>query len=224
MAGGGAAAGGFGGAGSGGGDQRRNYGGQSHSVRGGGRPPRPYGRGRGRDQQGGRDRDQGGRGDRHMGRGHRGGNAGGAHGSGTGGSHGGADKGLADEYNIGKEKDLVKSELPWAIPIKLDLVVREHGNNTYIVPFPCQVELQKMISMKCLRTDNNEGVMLFEEWNNEIKLKQVAEDDAHIVVDDCLYEIFFKVDQVVLDNTGGQDEFDEDNDFDPDNHNVTPRI
>ncbi|OEL14773.1 hypothetical protein BAE44_0024208, partial [Dichanthelium oligosanthes] len=43
-------------------------------------------------------------------------------------------------------------------------------------------------------------------------------DDADIVMDDCLYEIFFKVDQVVLDNSGESDEIDEDNDLDPDNH------
>lgn len=68
--------------------------------------------------------------------------------------------------------DLVKTELARAIPVNWDWVVGEHGNNTYIVPFSCQVELQRMISMKRLRTDNNEGVMLFEEWNNEIKPKQ----------------------------------------------------
>ncbi|OEL34808.1 hypothetical protein BAE44_0004172, partial [Dichanthelium oligosanthes] len=39
---------------------------------------------------------------------------------------------------------LVKSELARAIPIKWDRVVREHGKNTYIVPF-FQVELQRML-------------------------------------------------------------------------------
>lgn len=41
-------------------------------------------------------------------------------------------------------------------------------------------------------------------------------DDADTVVDDCLYEIFFKVDQVV--NEGGETEdIDVDNDLDPNN-------
>uniref|UniRef100_K3Y3C6 DUF4283 domain-containing protein n=1 Tax=Setaria italica TaxID=4555 RepID=K3Y3C6_SETIT len=68
--------------------------------------------------------------------------------------------------------DLVKSELARTILIKWDWVVQEHGKNTYIVPFLCQVELQRMISMRHLQTDINEGVMLFEKWNNEIKPKQ----------------------------------------------------
>jgi len=124
-------------------------------------------------------------------------------------------------------------------------------------------------------TDNNEGVMLFEEWNNEIKPKQKLQkvwvhvygvpyeirsflslwalgsilgatqrvdmrsmkktgvvrlmvavldancipNDVDIVVDDCLYEIFFRVDQMVSDNSGEPDEFDEDDDLDPENQN-----
>ncbi|KAJ1258874.1 hypothetical protein BS78_10G109100 [Paspalum vaginatum] len=169
--------------------------------------------------------------------------------------------------------DLVKKELARAIPVKWDWVVREHGTNSYIVPFPCQVELQRMISMKRLRTDNNEGVMLFEEWNNEIKPKQRLQkvwvnvygvpheirsflplwavgtilgatqrvdmrsmkktgvvrllvavldancipDDADIVVGNCLYEIFFKVEQVLTDNNDDNvhpDEFEDDDDLD----------
>jgi hypothetical protein len=37
--------------------------------------------------------------------------------------------------------DLVKKELTRFIPIKWDWVVHEHGPNTVIVSFPCQVEL-----------------------------------------------------------------------------------
>lgn len=44
-------------------------------------------------------------------------------------------------------------------------------------------------------------------------------DDADILVDDCLYEIFFNVDQVVSDNNEEPDEFDEDGDLDPENKN-----
>lgn len=67
--------------------------------------------------------------------------------------------------------DLVKKELAHLIPVKWDWVVQEHGTNTYIVPFPCQVELQRIVSIKRHRTDNNEGVMSFQEWNHEIKPK-----------------------------------------------------
>jgi hypothetical protein len=92
-----------------------------------------------------------------------------------------------------------------------------------------------MISLKRLRIDNNEAVIAFEEWNNEIKPKQRLQkvwvhvygvlyeirsflplwvvgsiigaipNDAKIVVDDCLYEIFLKVDKVVSYNNVDDD-------------------
>uniref|UniRef100_A0A0Q3QPG3 DUF4283 domain-containing protein n=1 Tax=Setaria italica TaxID=4555 RepID=A0A0Q3QPG3_SETIT len=154
--------------------------------------------------------------------------------------------------------ELVKSELARAVPIKWDWVVQEHGKNTFIVPYLCQVELQRMIK-----------------WNNEIKPKQKLQkvwvhvygipyeirsflplwavgsilgatqkvhmrsmkktgvirlmvavldancipDGADIVEDDCLYEIFFKVDHVVADNSGEPDEFNEDDDVERENQN-----
>ncbi|TVU49738.1 hypothetical protein EJB05_01070, partial [Eragrostis curvula] len=65
--------------------------------------------------------------------------------------------------------ELVKAELVRLIPVKWDWVVRPHGNGKYLVTFPCQVELQRMVAIKRIPTDNNEGVMAFEEWSQEIK-------------------------------------------------------
>lgn len=44
-------------------------------------------------------------------------------------------------------------------------------------------------------------------------------DDADIVVDDCLYEIYFKVDQLVNDNGEDPGYLDKDDDIDPENQN-----
>lgn len=44
--------------------------------------------------------------------------------------------------------DPIKSELARAIPVKWDWLVREHGHHTYLVPFPCQVELQNQAKTK----------------------------------------------------------------------------
>lgn len=65
--------------------------------------------------------------------------------------------------------DLVKAELTRLIPVKRDWVVRPHAKNSYLVTFPCQVELQRMVAIKIIPTDKNEGVMAFEEWSQEIK-------------------------------------------------------
>ncbi|TVU29361.1 hypothetical protein EJB05_20925, partial [Eragrostis curvula] len=130
--------------------------------------------------------------------------------------------------------DLVKAELVRLIPVKWDWVVRPHGNNKYLVTFPCQVELQRMVAIKRIPTDNNEGVMAFEEWSQEIKPAkklqkytrkagvvrlQVAvldvdhiPDSADIVVDDSLYEIFFNIDYAMP--TGEENNADDEDDLD----------
>lgn len=166
--------------------------------------------------------------------------------------------------------DLVKAELTRLIPVKWDWVVRPNGPKSYLVTFPCQVELQRMVAIKRIPTDKNEGIMAFEEWSQEIKparklhkvwvhvyrvpyeirsflplwavgtiigaptyvdMKytrktgvvrlQVAvleveniPDDADIVVDDCLYEIFFNIENVQRADDG--DEFDDADDLDDD--------
>ncbi|XP_062193555.1 uncharacterized protein LOC133896950 [Phragmites australis] len=65
--------------------------------------------------------------------------------------------------------ELIQSELARLIPVKWQWVVEEHGIGEYIVPFPCHVELQRMVAIKEIRTCNAEGVMVFEEWNQKIE-------------------------------------------------------
>ena len=50
--------------------------------------------------------------------------------------------------------------------------MREHGKDTFIVPFPSQVELQRIVAFKTVTTKNKEGVLEFDEWNHEIKPKR----------------------------------------------------
>ena len=50
--------------------------------------------------------------------------------------------------------------------------MREHGKDTFIVPFPSQVELQQIVAFKTVTTKNKEGVLEFDEWNHEIKPKR----------------------------------------------------
>lgn len=66
--------------------------------------------------------------------------------------------------------ELVKAEMTRLIPIKWEWVVHEHGKKTFLVP--SKVELQRMIGIKRVPTDKNEGVMAFEEWNQEITPKR----------------------------------------------------
>ena len=147
--------------------------------------------------------------------------------------------------------------------------MREHGKDTFIVPFPSQVELQQIVAFKTVTTKNKEGVLEFDEWNHEIKPKRKLDkvwvqvygvpheirsylslwavgsilgatqkvdmkylrksgvvrllvavldvnsipDDVDIVVDDCLYDIFFHVESVVK---GDDDNFDDADDLDND--------
>ncbi|GJN36209.1 hypothetical protein PR202_gb25049 [Eleusine coracana subsp. coracana] len=49
---------------------------------------------------------------------------------------------------------------------------REHRPKEYLVPFPSPVELKTLVAIKRIPTDNNEGILYFEEWNQEIKPKR----------------------------------------------------
>lgn len=40
------------------------------------------------------------------------------------------------------------------------------------MPFASKVELDMLVAIKRIPTDNNEGVLFFEEWNSEIKPKR----------------------------------------------------
>jgi hypothetical protein len=47
--------------------------------------------------------------------------------------------------------------------------IEEQGEKSYIVPFPCKIELDRMVAIRTFTTKNNGGVLLFEEHTLEIK-------------------------------------------------------
>ena len=65
--------------------------------------------------------------------------------------------------------ELLKSELARILPVKWDWEVHEHGDKAYVVPFPCKIELDRMVAIGSVTTKLREGVLLFEEYNTEIK-------------------------------------------------------
>lgn len=65
--------------------------------------------------------------------------------------------------------DLLKSELARILLIDWEWDVQEHGDNAYVVPFPCKVELDRVVAIRNITTKHKEGVLLFEEHNLEIK-------------------------------------------------------
>jgi len=65
--------------------------------------------------------------------------------------------------------ELLKSELARILPVKWDWEVHEHGDKAYVVPFPCKIELDPMVAIGSVTTKLREGVLLFEEYNTEIK-------------------------------------------------------
>lgn len=67
--------------------------------------------------------------------------------------------------------DLLKHELARILLAKWDWEVRLNGPKEYIVPFPSPVELKKLVAIKRIPTNNNEGIIYFEEWSQVIKLK-----------------------------------------------------
>jgi hypothetical protein len=65
--------------------------------------------------------------------------------------------------------DLLRSEVTRILSIEWEWEIQEHGEKAYIVPFPCKIELDRMVRIGMVTTKNNEGVLLFEEHNSEIK-------------------------------------------------------
>jgi hypothetical protein len=65
--------------------------------------------------------------------------------------------------------ELLKSELTRILPVDWEWEIQDHGEKAYVVPFPCKVELDRMVAIGTVKTKNNEGVLLFEERNSEIK-------------------------------------------------------
>ncbi|XP_008665777.1 uncharacterized protein [Zea mays] len=64
--------------------------------------------------------------------------------------------------------ELVKSELSRLIPVKWNWSVQKHADG-FIVPFPCRVELQRMIAMKYVHTLGGEGILVIQEVNQKIE-------------------------------------------------------
>ena len=47
--------------------------------------------------------------------------------------------------------------------------MQEHGDKAFLVPFPSKVELDRMVAIRTITTKNKEGVLIFEEFDSEIK-------------------------------------------------------
>jgi len=84
--------------------------------------------------------------------------------------------------------ELLKSELARILPVKWDWEVHEHGDKAFVVPFPCKVELDRMVAIGSVITRHKEGVLLFEEYNTEIKPTRKLEQ-VWVCVFGVLYEI-----------------------------------
>ena len=67
--------------------------------------------------------------------------------------------------------DLVKAELARLIPVNWTWSVQQHADG-FVVPFPCNVELQHMVAMKYVHTAGGEGIMVIQELDQKIELVQ----------------------------------------------------
>jgi hypothetical protein len=52
---------------------------------------------------------------------------------------------------------LLKSELTHILLVEWEWEVQEHGENAYIMPFPCKIELDWMVAIRTVITKQNEG-------------------------------------------------------------------
>jgi hypothetical protein len=65
--------------------------------------------------------------------------------------------------------------------VEWDWEIQEQGEKSYIVLFPCKIELDRMVAIRTFTTKNNEGVLMFEEHTSEIKpLKKLQQVWVHI--------------------------------------------
>ena len=65
--------------------------------------------------------------------------------------------------------DLLKSELAKIIPVQWDCTVQEHGEKAFVVQFPSKAELERMVAIRTITTKKREGVLIFEEFDAEVK-------------------------------------------------------
>ena len=47
--------------------------------------------------------------------------------------------------------------------------MQDHGDKAFLVPFPSKVELDRMVAIRTVTTKNKEGVLIFEEFDSEVK-------------------------------------------------------
>jgi hypothetical protein len=66
-------------------------------------------------------------------------------------------------------QELLKSELTRILPMEWEWEIQEHGDKAYVIPFPCKIELDRMVAIGMVTTKRNEGALLFEKSNSEIK-------------------------------------------------------
>ncbi|WVZ60763.1 hypothetical protein U9M48_010744 [Paspalum notatum var. saurae] len=72
-----------------------------------------------------------------------------------------------EEGSISSE--LLQSELARIIPVQWNWIVQEHGDKSFVVPFPCKEELDRMVAIRRITTKNKEGVLIFDEFDDDIK-------------------------------------------------------
>uniref|UniRef100_A0A0A9H1S6 DUF4283 domain-containing protein n=1 Tax=Arundo donax TaxID=35708 RepID=A0A0A9H1S6_ARUDO len=83
--------------------------------------------------------------------------------------------------------DLLKRELARLVPVKWPWMVQEHKEG-FLVLFPNKTELQCLLAVKEVRTDQGEGIMLFQEWEHKIEPQQLLKK-VWVNVYDVPYEI-----------------------------------
>ena len=59
--------------------------------------------------------------------------------------------------------ELLQSELARILPVQWTWSARVNGDKSYIVPFPCKEELDRMVAVRNITTKNQEGTLRFEE-------------------------------------------------------------
>src|SRR6266498_230256 len=63
----------------------------------------------------------------------------------------------------------LKAELERLIPIIWDWTIQANGDNQFIVSFPNKVELQWMIAIRDINSEDCESAFKFEEWTEKIE-------------------------------------------------------
>jgi len=65
--------------------------------------------------------------------------------------------------------ELLQSELARILPVQWTWSARVNGDKSYIVPFPCKEELERMVAIRNITTKNQEGTLRFEELEADVQ-------------------------------------------------------